>query len=84
MAIAVPIAVLIGVKGQQVLYPIRFSLPFERGITVSTAGILTNILEVRKEGHEYAVTFDKQPTQAEVDLLTKLIQNGIWETVTIT
>jgi len=41
---AMPIVVLIGVKGQQVLYPIRFGLPFESGIAVFTAAIVKRTL----------------------------------------
>jgi hypothetical protein len=65
-------------------FEMRVRQKFINPDNLKAAGILTNILEVRKEGHEYIFTFDKQPPQAEVDLLTKLIQNGIWETVTAT
>jgi hypothetical protein len=60
---------------------VRVRQKFINPDNLKAAGILTNILEVRKEGHEYIITFDKRPQQAEIDLLTKLIQNGIWEAV---
>ena len=63
--------------GVQIIVQQKFINP----VNLKAAGISTNILEVRKEGHQYIITFDKQPTQADLDLLSKLIRNGIWEAV---
>lgn len=49
MTKATPIIVLIGVKGQQVLYPIRFNLlACESGIAVLTVTKLKSIIIIAK------------------------------------